>query len=59
MPRWTVGRGDSQLILDVTGDQISLDVPSGLPFVADVETAQDLRMKLGAAIGAALGPDQS
>jgi hypothetical protein len=57
MARWTVVRGEQQLTIDVTGDQIALDIPTDGPFTADTNTAQEIRTKLGAAIGAAQGPE--
>lgn len=55
MARWTVVRGEQRLTIDVIGDRISLDIPTGGPLDADTEAAQEVRAKLGAAIGAARG----
>ncbi len=53
MARWTVVQGEQEFTIDVTGDRISLDIPTGGPFNVDIEGAQEIRIKLGAAIGAA------
>lgn len=56
MATWTIRRDDALVVIDVAGDQITVNVPSGVPFTADVETAEEIRLKLGAAIGAARQP---
>lgn len=57
MANWTVRSDhDVLVVIEVTGDQITIDVPSGVPFSANVHTAEEFRVKLGAAIGAARKP---
>lgn len=57
MASWTIrGDNDVVVVIEVTGDQITIDVPSGVPFSANVQTAEEFRIKLGAAIGAARQP---
>lgn len=53
MARWTVGQGDHVLIIEVTDErEIKFDIPRG-PVVVDADTAQEYRIKIGAAIGLA------
>lgn len=56
MARWTVSRGDAIVEIEVTDDKITIDVPSGVPFTADIATVEEIRSKLGAAIGVAQQP---
>jgi hypothetical protein len=57
MASWTIrGDGGVLVVIEVIGDQITIDVPSGVPFSAKVRTAEEFRVKLGAAIGAARQP---
>jgi hypothetical protein len=53
MAWWRVVSGDKRLIIETTADgRISLDVlPHGEPLTVDAITAQDIRVKIGAAIG--------
>ena len=54
MASWAVRRDrDAVVVIDVVGDQITIDVPAGVPFTADVATAEEIQRFLGAAIGAA------
>lgn len=56
MAEWRVVVGDDVMIIQVTeAGLISVDIPSGRPIIADPGTAEDMRIKLGAAIGVALG----
>lgn len=56
MAKWTVGEGDAVMVIEVTDDgHISVDIPSRQPIIADPGTAEDMRSRLGAAIGIALG----
>lgn len=52
MAWWRVVSGNRRLIIKTTADgRISLDVfPAGQPFTVDAVTAQDIRVKIGAAI---------
>lgn len=53
MPRWTVNVGDEDVIVIETAadDEVFIDIPSRRPVRADRRTVEDLRLKLGAAIG--------
>lgn len=52
MARWTVVVGDQLMVIETTQTGlVSVDVPTGTPFVADVEGIRDMRSKLGLAIG--------
>lgn len=51
MARWTAGNGDNPMIIETADDgHVSLHIPSGEPILADRDTAQDIRTKIGAAI---------
>ena len=57
MPRWTVGDGDHEFVVEVTREgQVTLDITGGGPFVVSPESAEEVRAKIGAAIGAARAP---
>lgn len=56
--RLTVGEGDAQMLIEVTGaGQIKVSIPSGKPIVVDSATAEEMRMLIATAIGMALDPD--
>lgn len=52
MARWTVGP-DDVVIEAVPGGLVTVHIPSGKPLGLDTTAAQDLRTKVGAAIGIA------
>lgn len=57
MGRWIVVEDDQELVIETAPDgRISLSIPSGGPVVVDIDGAQEIRTKLGAAI-ASSGPD--
>jgi hypothetical protein len=51
MARWTVTNGDQVMVIEST-DQglVSVDIPSGSPFVGGADHIRDVRTKLGLAI---------
>jgi hypothetical protein len=52
MARWTVVDGDNVMVIESTDrGLVSVDVPSGLPFLAGIDGVRDVRTKLGLAIG--------
>lgn len=54
MARWIVVDGEQVVIIESTAaGVISVDIPSGPPFVTDRDGARDMRRKLGLAIGIA------
>lgn len=54
MARWTVVRGDQVMVIESTEEGlVSVDIPSGSPFVTSPEGIRDMRSKLGLAIGEA------
>lgn len=57
MAKWSVAGDNRRLVIETTADgRIALDiVPPGEPFTVDADTAQDIRLKIGAAISVALG----
>lgn len=58
MAKWIVARGGSELtvVAEPGSGLVSMDVaPAGRPFLADTDTIQEIRVKLGAAIGVAQG----
>lgn len=57
MARWIIDRDNHQLIIETTADGlIAIEIaPPGEPFTADADAAQDIRLKLGAAINVAIG----
>lgn len=59
MASWMVDRDGHRLIITATeGGPIRLDVePPGEPLVVDADKAQDIRLKIGAAIAVARGGD--
>lgn len=53
MARWTVSVGDEDIIVverTAAGD-VAIDIPSHRPVIADRQSVEDLRLKLGAALG--------
>lgn len=52
MARWTVQDGDQLMVIETAGDQVTVDIPSGPPFVTGRDGARDIRVKLGLAMGA-------
>lgn len=50
MPRWTVNIGDDVLVIERTGETVTIDIPSGAPIRANRADVEDIRLKLGAAI---------
>lgn len=51
MARWTAGGDDNPMIIETANEgHVSLHIPSGEPILADRDTAQDIRVKIGAAI---------
>lgn len=60
MGRWTTQIGDDAMVISTTSDgRISIGTVSGRPIIADSEDAEDIRVKLFAAIVTARGTDQS
>lgn len=58
MAKWIVARGGSELtiVAEPRSGLVSMDVaPAGHPFLTDTDTAQEIRVKLAAAIGVAQG----
>lgn len=51
MARWTVLDGDQVMVIESTKGVVSVDIPSGAPFVTGPEGIRDMRSKLGLAIG--------
>lgn len=52
MGRWTTRIGDDAVVISTTSDgRISIGTLSGKPIIADHEDAEDIRVKLAAAIG--------
>jgi len=53
MARWTVTEGQQRVDVESIepGGLVSLDIPTGGPFIATADTIRDLRTKLGLAIG--------
>lgn len=52
MARWTVADGDHVMVIESTDSGlVSVDIPSGPPFVAGADGIRDVRTKLGLAIG--------
>lgn len=52
MARWTVINGDHVMVIESTNKGlVSIDIPSGLPFLGDADEIRDVRTKLGLAIG--------
>lgn len=60
MARWTVVDGEQELVIESAGPGlVSLDIPTGSPFVTDADHLKDIRAKLSLAIGdAQAGPSQ-
>lgn len=52
MGRWTIASDGQVMVVEssITG-LVSVDIPSGTPFVAGVDGIRDVRTKLGLAIG--------
>lgn len=60
MASWSVDSGDAALTImaDEGSYAVTIDItPAGKPFRADVETAEEVRLKLAAALGVAQGND--
>lgn len=57
MAKWIIRRDNHHLTIEATSDgRITMDVvPPGEPFPTDADGAQDIRLKLGAAVNVALG----
>lgn len=57
MAEWSVDRDGSRLTIRTTDEgRIAVDIaPAGEPFVVDAAAAQDVRIKIGAAISAVCG----
>lgn len=50
MAKWTVASGDQVMVIESTEGLVSVDIPSGPPFIADADGIRDMRTKLGLAI---------
>jgi hypothetical protein len=60
MAEWTIGEGDELLVVAATtSGEITVHIPSGQPLTVDADTARDIRLKIGAAIGVAQGDPTS
>lgn len=52
MARWTVVNGEHVMVIEsMDTGLISVDIPSGPPFLAGADEIRDARIKLGLAIG--------
>lgn len=57
MARWSVVDGDQEYVVETTPNHlVSLGTADGRPFVVAPERAEEVRLKIGAAIGVARGP---
>src|SRR4051812_6485540 len=59
MARWTVTDGYQEIVIEsVQPALVSVDIPTGGPFITGAEGIRDLRTKLGLAIGDAQGGEE-
>ena len=62
MARWTVTDGYQEIVIESAQPAlVSVDIPTGGPFITGADGIRDLRTKLGLAIGdaqAGTGPDR-
>jgi hypothetical protein len=58
VPRWTVTSEDQVMVIESRVGRVSVDIPTGAPFVGETHTIRDMRTKLGLAIGHAQSGDK-